>query len=191
MLQLVDGHEQPEAILRQIAQMLVDAFREHWPTAWATFEEARQEVRDLLVEDNICLVALNEAGEAVGMIGGLPEYDGNVWELHPLVVRVDQQGRGIGRQLVQALEAEVALRGGLTIQLGSDDEDEMTSLSQGDIYDDLYGKMRDVRNLKRHPFEFYQKLGYQIVGVVPDANGRNKPDIIMAKRVPQTTTEQS
>ncbi|MFN8421537.1 MAG: GNAT family N-acetyltransferase [Anaerolineae bacterium] len=188
MIHIVDTHGQPTVILDQIAQMLVDSFREHWPTAWATLEEAQQEVRDLLVEDNICLVALNEAGEAVGMVGGLPEYEGNVWELHPLVVRIDQQGRNIGRQLVMALEAEVIQRGGLTIQLGSDDEDNMTSLSQGDIYDDLYGKMRDIRNLKRHPYEFYQKLGFQIVGVVPDANGRNKPDIIMAKRViPKTS----
>ncbi|MCA9940912.1 MAG: AAC(6')-Ia family aminoglycoside 6'-N-acetyltransferase, partial [Anaerolineales bacterium] len=27
------------------------------------------------------------------------------------------------------------------------------------------------------------KLGYAIVGVVPDANGWGKPDIIMAKRI--------
>lgn len=34
-----------------------------------------------------------------------------------------------------------------------------------------------------HPYEFYQKLGYSIVGVLPDANGFEKPDIFMAKRV--------
>jgi aminoglycoside 6'-N-acetyltransferase I len=32
-----------------------------------------------------------------------------------------------------------------------------------------------------HPYEFYQKLGYVIVGVIPDANGPGKPDILMAK----------
>jgi aminoglycoside 6'-N-acetyltransferase I len=31
--------------------------------------------------------------------------------------------------------------------------------------------------------EFHQKLGYTVVGVVPDANGPGKPDISMAKRV--------
>jgi aminoglycoside 6'-N-acetyltransferase I len=31
--------------------------------------------------------------------------------------------------------------------------------------------------------KFYQKLGYVIVGVIPDANGPGKPDIMMAKRV--------
>ncbi len=31
--------------------------------------------------------------------------------------------------------------------------------------------------------EFYQKVGYTVVGVVPDANGLGKPDILMAKRI--------
>jgi aminoglycoside 6'-N-acetyltransferase I len=41
--------------------------------------------------------------------------------------------------------------------------------------------IKNIKNLKRHPYEFYQKLGYTIVGVVPDANGIGKPDIVMAK----------
>jgi len=36
------------------------------------------------------------------------------------------------------------------------------------------------------PFEFYQKCGFVIVGVVPDANGLGKPDILMAKRVAES-----
>jgi len=40
-----------------------------------------------------------------------------------------------------------------------------------------------IKNLQQHPFEFYQLLGFEIVGLVPDANGFGKPDILMAKRV--------
>ena len=40
-----------------------------------------------------------------------------------------------------------------------------------------------IRNLRGHPYEFYQKLGFVIVGVIPDANGPGKPDILMTKRV--------
>lgn len=183
MLTIRDVTHEDEAIIEQMAQMLVEGFREHWDDAWPTLGEALEEVREMLVEDRICRVALNEAGEAVGWIGGIEEYDGMVWELHPMVVRQDLQKQGIGRLLVQDLEAEVAKRGALTLQLGTDDQDSMTTLADTDLYDDLPSKIANIRNLKGHPYEFYQKLGFKIVGVVPDANGIGKPDILMGKRV--------
>jgi aminoglycoside 6'-N-acetyltransferase I len=42
---------------------------------------------------------------------------------------------------------------------------------------------KNIANLRDHSYEFYQKLGFVIVGVIPDANGFGKPDILMAKRV--------
>jgi aminoglycoside 6'-N-acetyltransferase I len=59
----------------------------------------------------------------------------------------------------------------------------MTSLSNVDLYENLWEKIKDIRNYKSHPYEFYQKQGYTITGVVPDANGRGKPDILMSKRI--------
>ena len=172
------------AAIEQAAEILVSAFREHWPEAWPTQDEARQEVRDMLAPDRICLIAVNDNDGAVaGWIGGIPGYSGRVWELHPLAVRPDRQRHGIGRLLVQDFEAHVKVRGGLTITLGTDDEDDMTSLSGVDLYPDLWGKIATIRNLRGHPYEFYQKLGFAIIGVVPDANGWGKPDIIMGKRV--------
>jgi aminoglycoside 6'-N-acetyltransferase I len=106
-----------------------------------------------------------------------------VWELHPLVVRSERQGEGIGRALVQDLEALVRERGAQTLWLGTDDEDDMTTLAGVNLYDDLPGHMARIRNLKGHPYEFYLKCGFVIAGVVPDANGPGKPDILMAKRV--------
>jgi aminoglycoside 6'-N-acetyltransferase I len=172
-----------QALVQQAAQLLVDAFHEHWPDAWPTLEEGLQEVHEMLAVDRICRAAMDEQGNLLGIIGGIPGYDGNVWELHPLAVQPSLQGQGIGRALVEDWEEQVRLKGGLTITLGSDDEDGMTSLSNVDLYENLWEKIRDIRNLKNHPFEFYQKLGYVITGVVPDANGRGKPDILMAKRV--------
>ena len=80
-------------------------------------------------------------------------------------------------------EEQVRLRGGLTITLGSDDEDNMTTLSNVDLYENLWDKVKNIRNLKNHPFEFYQKMGYVITGVIIDANGIGKPDILMSKKV--------
>jgi aminoglycoside 6'-N-acetyltransferase I len=67
--------------------------------------------------------------------------------------------------------------------LGPDDEFDKTSLSHVDLYDHLWERIANIRNLKNHPFEFYQKQGFQIVGVLPDVNGFGKPDIYMAKRL--------
>jgi aminoglycoside 6'-N-acetyltransferase I len=172
-----------DTAIRQCAALLVDGFRDHWPDAWPELEEALREVREMLAPERLCRVAFAADGAAAGWIGGIPQYEGRVWELHPLAVRPDLQGRGIGRRLAADFEAQARERGALTITLGSDDEDAMTSLSGVDLYDRPWEKIANIRNLKGHPYEFYQKLGYTITGVMPDANGRGKPDILMSKRV--------
>ena len=174
---------QDERLIQQAAQLMMDAFREHWPDAWPTFEEGLKEVHEMLEAERICRAAVDENGNLLGLIGGIPGYDGNVWELHPLAVQPNLQGQGIGRALVEDFEEQVRLRGGLTITLGSDDEDNMTSLSNVDLHENTWEKIQNIRNFKGHPFTFYQKMGYVITGVVPDANGRGKPDILMSKRV--------
>lgn len=180
--------ETEAALLEQAANLLTVGFREHWPGSWADHESAMEEVREMVDPERICRAAVDEAGEVIGWIGGIPEYDGMVWELHPLVVRPDWQGRGIGRALVADFEDQVRGKGGITIMLGSDDVDGMTTLSGVDLFPDPWVHIARIRNLKGHPFEFYQKLGYTITGVVPDANGLGKPDILMAKRVGRETT---
>jgi aminoglycoside 6'-N-acetyltransferase I len=184
-MRVIDLNPDDPVALQQAAAILHTAFREHWPDSWATMDEALAEVRAMLAPGRIHRAAVDEAegGAVVGWVGGLPEYDGRVWELHPLAVRPDRQRQGIGRWLVKDFEAQVKARGGLTIMLGSDDVDGMTTLANVNLYDNLPEKLANLRNLKGHPYEFYQKLGYTIIGVMPDANGRGKPDIYLGKRV--------
>jgi aminoglycoside 6'-N-acetyltransferase I len=170
-------------LIQQAAQLLVDAFREHWPDAWPTFADGLKEVHEMLESNRICRAALDSGGNLLGIIGGIPTYDGFIWELHPLAVQPSAQGQGIGRALVLDFEEQIRTTGALTITLGSDDEDGMTSLSNVDLYENLWEKVRDIRNFRNHPFEFYQKLGYVITGVVIDANGPGKPDILMSKGI--------
>jgi len=128
--------------------------------------------------------ALLDGDVLLGWIGGLPEYNGRVWELHPIVVRGGYRRQGIGRALVAAFETECASRGALTLTLGTDDDSGMTSLSGVNLYDDLPRHLSELRDLGRgHPFLFYRKLGYVVTGVVPDANGPGRPDIYMSKVV--------
>jgi aminoglycoside 6'-N-acetyltransferase I len=169
--------------IQQMGQIMVDAFAENWSNAWTTLAEGIEEAQEALQDERICRVAVDDNGTVLGWIGGIPMYDGNVWELHPIAVSPKYQGKGIGRLLMEDFEQQVAARGGITIYLGSDDENDMTSLADADLYDNLWEKIAHIRNFKNHPFTFYQKMGYTIVGVVPDANGIGKPDIMLAKRV--------
>ena len=180
-MQIIDMPDD-ENLIKQAAEILVLAFAENWPGSWEDMDDGLEELTEMMAEDRIYLAALID-GRVAGWIGGIPEYEGNVWELHPLAVHPDFQGRGVGRALVEDFEKRVAEKGGLTIQLGSDDVNDMTSLSNVDLYDNLPEKIANIQNFKNHPFSFYQKLGYHIIGVIPDANGRGKPDIIMGKRV--------
>jgi aminoglycoside 6'-N-acetyltransferase I len=182
-MRIIDLIPDNQVIIEQAATLLVEGFREHAPQAWPDRDTALAEVRAALQADRICRCALDNDGTLLGWIGGIPQYSGKVWELHPLVVDGRHRGHGIGRTLVLDFEAQVKARGGITITLGTDDEDNQTSLSGTDLYPNPLEHLVNIRNLGGHPYEFYQKLGFVITGVLPDANGPGKPDIFMAKRV--------
>jgi aminoglycoside 6'-N-acetyltransferase I len=86
-IRIVDLQPDDETAIQQIAELMVEAFREHWPEAWPDLESARQEVRESFERDRISRVALDNSGTVLGWIGGIRQYEGHVWELHPLVVK--------------------------------------------------------------------------------------------------------
>ncbi len=179
-MEILDIRTFEEALLIQAAEVLSESLSEWLPTP----QEARAEIEQLLSPGNLMLAAVEE-GRVLGLGGILaPIYDGRVFELHPLAVRSGNRHRGIGCAIVRALEEKAKERGGLTIYLGSDDEREggETSLANTDLYNDLSGKIASF-DPGSHPSAFYLKLGYKIIGVMPDANGPGKPDIIMGKRL--------
>ena len=184
-MRILDLQATDQLTIEQAATLLVEGFKEHWPKAWPNIETAVQEVQESFGPDRISRIAVDDQGTVLGWIGGIRQYDGHVWELHPLVVRPDSQGQGLGRALVTDLEAQVRARGGLTIWLGTDDENNMTSLAGINLFPNVLEHVANIRNRRGHPYEFYQKVGFSIVGVLPDANGPGKPDIYMAKSVKQ------
>lgn len=179
-MNITNLHPQDENRIQQAAALLVEGFKEHWPAAWPDMEAAVETVQESFGVDRLSRVALDDDGAVLGWIGGIQHYS-HAWELHPLVVRPDRQQQGIGRALVLDLEEQVRQRGALTLFLGTDDEDHMTSLAGVNLLPNIWEHVAQIKNLRRHPYEFYQKLGFVIVGVVPDANGSGKPDIVMAK----------
>lgn len=181
MMQIVEVSSDDTELTAQMAALLRTGFRVIAPSAWASEDEALEEVQEDL-DVGFCRAAVDGEGTVLGWVGCRHSY-GFVWELHPLVVDPARQGEGIGRALVFDLEEQVRQRGGLTIMLGSDDEADLTTLSGIDLYADIPGAIAQAKGRSPHPLEFYRKLGYTLIGVVPDANGRGKPDILLAKRV--------
>lgn len=179
-MEIVDLSLQPGSVRDMAAEFLVAEF--DGPSGWRDRGSAAAEVARIL-RDGFAR-AVVDTGHLVGWVGALPEYNGRVWELHPIVVQRTYRRRGIGRLLVGALEQEVRHRGGLMITLGTDDDRGMTSLTGVDLYADVPRHIREIRDLGRgHPFLFYLRLGFVITGVMPDANGPGKPDIYMSKPV--------
>jgi aminoglycoside 6'-N-acetyltransferase I len=164
------------------AALLVEAFP-HW---LPTLEMAREEVAQALGPDRICLVARAE-DEILGWVGAIPGYS-HAWELHPLVVRADVRQMGIGRALVAALEERVRAAGALTLHLGTDDEGPTPGTTAGgvELFPNVLSHAANLRVFD-HPAGFYLRMGFEVVGLIPDANGPGKPDVLMAKRVSGNT----
>jgi aminoglycoside 6'-N-acetyltransferase I len=150
---------------------------------WTTLAEARQEVVESISADRVSRVARTDEGTIVGWIGAIREYEGLVWQLHPIVVGEAHRRHGVGRALVLDLEAILTARGALTLWAGSDDLAGETSLGGIDLYPTLPGALETVHSWGHHPLPFYRRLGFHVIGVMPDANGPGRPDIFLGKRL--------
>jgi aminoglycoside 6'-N-acetyltransferase I len=185
----VDLTPEDQDLIEQVATLLRECFA-HIPDWMPTFDDALAEVRETFGPRRISRVAVDDDGRAVGWIGGNEQYEGHVYELHPLAVKPEFQRRGVGTALVRDFEEQVRQRGAMTVILGSDDDFGGTTLYGADVYPDIWQHIAAIRNVANHPYEFYQKCGYAIVGLIPDANGFGKPDILMAKRVGKIEEQQ-
>ena len=163
-----------------LKDQLADLLRLTWPKDYG--EQPMKEVEQLLAMDRIAVSAV-EQDRLVGFIGAIPQYGMTGWEIHPLVVETSYRKQYIGSRLVAYVEKEIASKGGVMVYLGTDDKDGDTSLSHTDLFDHPLDKLKSIETFNKHPYTFYEKMGYQVVGAIPDANGLNQPDIILAKRL--------
>lgn len=175
---LVDLSPEDPDLLEQAAALL----HARMPEGWPDLDSARDEVWDALDPARI-VCALVEDGVVLGWAAANERYTDHVWEIHPLVVRADSERQGVGRRLVRDLEDRVRALGIHTMFVGSDDELGQTSLAGLDLYPDVIGHLARLQNIGNHPLGFYQRLGYAIIGVMPDANGFGQHDIYLARRL--------
>lgn len=181
-MRIIDLEKNDEKRILQVAEILNVSFHGHCPD-YEDMKDAIKKVTESFEDHQLSRIAVDDGGDVLGWVGGICMYNGNVWEIDPLVVKKNTQGQGIGKALIEDFEEQMIRLGARTIWLGTDDEDGRTNLGECDLYPDVLGKARNIEDLGGHPFKFYQRMGFEIVGVLPDANGFGKPDIYMAKRV--------
>ena len=178
-LRIIDFADLTEVQYAEAADVLRDAFA-HVPDAFdGAFDE---EVASFITDEKRAGLAALDGDQVIGWIGVIRTYE-HGWETHPLAVDPHRQGRGVGSDLVAALEARVRALGVLTLYLGTDDDFGGTSLYGADLFPNVAQKIATMQPTGGHPFTFYQRLGYEVVGLLPDVNGLGRPDILMAKRL--------
>ena len=143
---------------------------------------AEAEAASFLGNPERAAYAAIENGKVLGWIGLVFTYD-HGWEIHPLAVDPKFQRRGIGTALIHEMERLARAAKVCTLYAGSDDEMAGTNVSGRDLFADIAKYIADLDVTNGHPLVFYRKLGFVVVGLMPDVNGPGKPDIILAKRV--------
>jgi aminoglycoside 6'-N-acetyltransferase I len=180
-LHIVDLAQLDDGQIARAARILREALQN--PTAYKAPGEAEAEVADVLGNPERFGFAALDGDDLVGWIGGIRGYFHSL-ELHPLVVDPARQRQGVGSRLLAALETRARAEGFLALHLGTDDDFGGTSLFGADLFPNVAGNIPGVTATARgHPFTFYARHGFEVVGLLPDANGPGKPDILMAKRL--------
>lgn len=179
-LRFIDFSDLTPAQLKAAGLILHDSFA-HMTSAFD--ERYDEEVASFLTDpDRAAFAAVDDRDAVLGWVGRIATYS-HAWELHPMGVDPGSQRGGVGSALLAELEKRARAAGVLTLYLGSDDDFGGTNLFGRDLFPNVAGKIAGVAETQGHPMSFYAKWGYEIVGLIPDANGRGKPDILMAKRL--------
>lgn len=181
MISIMSIDENNPALITQVATVLNVGFM-GISDAWRTLDAAYAEVITQSQPPHISLVALH-AQTVVGWVAAAPQYNGHAWELHPLVVAPSFRRRGIARTLVMTLVDTVRARGATTLFVWCDDETGNTSLARTNLYPEPLTHATQFRATFPHASVFYQNVGFALCGVLPDANGIGKPDVLFARRL--------
>lgn len=168
--------------INAIADILVGAFADFAPSYLATREDALEEIAESFGTQRLSRVLLTPDGQVAGWVAGVRAY-GRLWELHPLVVAPEHRGQGYGRLLVNDLARQASSRGALTLQVSTSDETGRTNLFGLDLFRDPLLKLGALETTRDHPADFYLRVGFSLVGVMPDAEGPGCPSIYFAMRV--------
>ena len=178
---IIDLQKEDRERIDQIARFLTVCFKKYSPGWLPTFDAALEEVEDSLAPGRRSRVLIDENGNALGWGGAIVQQ--HVWEIHPLAVAPDAQHRGLGKMLVNDLCDLARAHGALAVWAGTGDETGSTSFSHVDLYRDAAHALASFQVPPDHAVQFWLKVGFSVVGLLPDAEGPGRPSIHLAKRI--------
>ena len=174
--------DESEEIIMQAAEILYTEFAGDDDKWFNNTKESFDEVKECIEQSDIC-IGIKTGNELIGWASIRPMYE-KTWELHSLVIKKKYHGKKYGKILLNEIEKKALLNGIIGLVAGADDVTNSTSLSDKEINgENIFEEIKNIKNYKNHPFEFYIKCGYNIIGIVPNANGQNKPDIWLWKDI--------
>jgi aminoglycoside 6'-N-acetyltransferase I len=178
-MNVVDLTALDRAQLDQLAALTFEAGSQHSPSWLPTLDAARETIDE--ARDKFARVLLDDHAIPLAWIAAGHDW-GRIWEIHPMIVGLAHQRRGYGRLLVREVAAQARAAGALTLMLSTSDLTRATSLSGVDLFDEPLRRLAELQ-VDDHPVVFWQRLGFRIVGVTPDAEGPGQPSITLAKRL--------
>ncbi len=181
-MRVVDIRRDDAFLTDALTELSFAAAARHAPNWLPTLERARATVLDATDAGHIARVLQGEDGVPLGWVAAEHTYSA-VWEIHPLLVGVEHHGRGYGTRLVADIESRIEARGGAVAFVSTSDETESTSLSNVDLYRDPAGALAALDVQPGHALGFWRRVGYTVVGMIPDAEGPGMPSIHLCKRL--------
>lgn len=180
-MRVTDLTEADIDLIDQVAHILLECFAEFSPGWLATLEDAVDEVFESFEPGRRSRVLINDAEDVLGWVGAFE--DEHCWEIHPIAVALEHQRQGHGTGLVEDIAALAREAGAVALWAGTGDETGATSLFGRDLYADPLAAMTNLTAAARHPVNFWRKVGFTLVGVLPDEEGLGKPGIHFARRI--------
>jgi len=168
-------------LIEQIARFLPHCFRQFSPGWIPNIEVGSEKVLESLSGGRRSRVLVDQNRTALGWIGAIP--DDNMWEIHPIAVAPQSQRKGYGAMFVNDIAALARDAGAVAVWAGTSDETQSTNLSKFDLYREPNKAMEKIEVAQGHPVNFWLKMGFSLVGFMPDEEGLGMPGITFAKRV--------
>jgi len=144
--------------------------------------ESKETILHLLRGKNRLFVA-EESSRVIAFVGVLHHVFPKAYQIEPLIVEHQFRRQGIGGKLLELTEFKLKQEGIHTLFITAQDTESSTNLSGQDFYADNPLALLANIEYSNHPMRFYEKRGYHITGIIPDANGFGRPEYILSKRI--------